>query len=826
MSNRNPKRNRDDIDDDDDPDWKPNHEDGNCSGSGSDEEMDVDLPSSEEDSDFRDSSSSESGELRDPEDHDLDIIIRPPTPPISIIPIGPPIDIPGPNGRKNPPRKHLIQPKKKKIEKTKISIPIDTQINNLADLIKLAEMYDEKYEYDCVINIETLHNMLVPLKKLHAMIGMESFKNALINQIIFQLTGLRDKDRSKGDPQMLHTVLLGSPGTGKCLSFGTLVRMYDGSIKPVQDIKVGELIMGDDSTARKILSITNGQEQMYRIDQGYGDSYTVNESHILSLKLSKNPRIRERTTQQSYQVVWFSKENRSSKTFSWRESSKETAYQAAKSFTETLPKKGSIIDICVKDYLKKPSSWKTGYKGYKVGIDYPKQEVTIDPYLLGAWLGDGTQITGIDHEIIDAFKKEYPELGVRVDKTGITYHFTSGKCGYPGKNPFLNQLKKYNLIKNKHIPSDYLINDRETRLQLLAGLIDTDGHYTRGLYEITQKRVVLADNIRELARSLGFRATTTKCEKSCTYKGEKRTGTYYRTHISGHLDTIPVKLQRKQAHPRKQIKDPLVYGITVTPTKVDNYYGFEIDGNRRFVLGDFTVTHNTTVAQIFGELYAKMGILSRGHFTLAKRADLIAKYLGQTAPKTLKVLEGARGGVLLIDEVYSLGPPHGDDDSFSKECIDTINQFLSENADDFICIIAGYKEEVEKSFFSRNPGLSRRFPYRYTIEGYKPNEMLLIFQKFINDSDGWSFAESPDRPVIDTTFFQANKDAFPCYGGDLKVFFDNCKISHARRTFIMPPDHWKKLTREDIDKGFELYKTNKELGVGNEIPESVRRLYL
>lgn len=344
----------------------------------------------------------------------------------------------------------LTIPKRRKFVRPRecIKIPIDTQINTLSDLIDLAEIYDPKYDYDCVINIKTLHGMLEPLKKLNALIGMDKFKNSLIDQIIFQLTSLRDKDRNKGEPQMLHTVLFGPPGVGK-----------------------------------------------------------------------------------------------------------------------------------------------------------------------------------------------------------------------------------------------------------------------------------------------------------------------------------------------------------------------------------------TTLARIFGELYSKMGILSKGHFTMVKRTDLVGPYLGHTAIKTLDVLEKAKGGVLLIDEVYSLGHPREDSDSFSKECIDTLNQFLSENANDFICIIAGYKEQVEKSFFSRNPGLERRFPYKYTIEGYKPSDLLQIFEKFVNESEGWSFSE-PKSETIDLSFFQNNKDAFPCYGGDLKVFFDNCKIAHARRTFIMPPENWKKLTKEDIEKGFETYKANKEIKDDSQFLESVSHMWM
>lgn len=627
-----------------------------------------------------------------------------------------------------PPLRTLKKQKQTREPKPIVNLPIETQINNLNDLIKLGESYDPKFEYNCVLNLKTLNNLLEPLKELNGMIGLGSFKDQLINQLIFQLSGLGS---TKKGERMLHTVLFGSPGCGKCLGRGTPVRMYDGTIKPVEEIKVGELIMGDDSTARTILSVTSGQEQMYRIDQMNGDPYTVNESHILSLKLSKNPKL-IKTSQQSCQVTWFTKSGICSRTFS-------SASQDAETFIQTLPRKGSIIDICIKDYLQRPESWKKAFKGYKVGIDYPTKKVLIEPYVLGTWLSK-------------------------------------------------NQDQK-----NKYIPVDYLINDRDTRLQLLAGLIDG---YARGICAIlleTDKR--LAENIVELSRSLGFRTTINKCE------------TYYRIYINTEAN--------------HEQNDSVMYDITVTPTKIDDYYGFEIDGNSRFLLGDFTVTHNTTVSRVLAKVYTKMGYLSKGQFISAKRADLIGKYLGHTAIKTLKVLESAQGGVLFIDEVYSLGNARQDDgDSFSKECIDTINQYLSEHADDFICIIAGYKEEVERCFFAHNPGLERRFPFRYTISGYSPAELLQIFHKFVSEHE---WVAEPDSITVD--FFQTNKEYFPHYGGDIAVFFDMCKMAHARRTFILPPENWKRLNGTDIQTGLDLYKKSKQLEI-KVLPPSVQHLYM
>ena len=167
------------------------------------------------------------------------------------------------------------------------------------------------------------------------------------------------------------------------------------------------------------------------------------------------------------------------------------------------------------------------------------------------------------------------------------------------RNPILDMLKKYKVLNNKHIPHVYKCNSRDIQLELLAGIIDSDGSLNNSGYDIIQKNEKLMDDIIFLARSLGFAAYKKECQKSCMYKGEKRTSTYYRTQIHGEgLEYIPVKLERKKANKRKQIKNVLNTGIKVIPLEEDEYYGFEIDGNSRFLMGDFTVTHNTSMAKL------------------------------------------------------------------------------------------------------------------------------------------------------------------------------------------------------------------------------------
>ena len=373
-------------------------------------------------------------------------------------------------------------------------------------------------------------------------------------------------------------------GAGKCMGIDTPIMMYNGDIKMVQDIKVGDQLMGDDSTPRNVLSLARGREMMYDIIPTKGDKYTVNESHILSLKMSSN-------------------------------------YNNKK---YNHPKKNDIHDVSLLEYLNLPKGFKHILKGYRVGVEFTSKDVDIEPYFLGLWLGDGTSrttgITTLDDCVINYINEYSERLNSRVvicDTNGTrccTYSIvnssTNKENNFKGNNKLLNMLKNYNLLLNKHIPKIYKCNSRQVRLELLAGIIDSDGCESHGGYDIIQKNETLLDDIIYVARSLGFAAYKKVCKKSCMYKGEKKEGVYYRTNIHGKgLEDIPVKCERKKVEPRRQIKDALNTGIKVEKREIDNYYGFELDGNRRYLLGDYTVTHNTVLALKIVEVIKKKTII-------------------------------------------------------------------------------------------------------------------------------------------------------------------------------------------------------------------------
>jgi len=213
-------------------------------------------------------------------------------------------------------------------------------------------------------------------------------------------------------------------------------------------------------------------------------------------------------------------------------------------------------------------------------------------------------------------------------------------------------------------------------------------------------------------------------------------------------------------------------------------------------------------------------------FVIAKRSDLIGKYLGHTAAKTQDVINKSLGGVLFIDEAYSLGNPEGRD-SFSKECLDTINQNLTEKKNQLLVIIAGYKDALDTCFFAYNEGLRRRFPFIYTIDKYTPNEMSQILIKMISNL-GKDWSVEIEQNVLDT-YFKDNEKLFPNSAGDIETLVFSIKIEHSKRVFCQPPGSIlrKKINKADIDNALETYKINKEKkDKKNEIPEWLQNMYV
>lgn len=279
---------------------------------------------------------------------------------------------------------------------------------------------------------------------------------------------------------------------------------------------------------------------------------------------------------------------------------------------------------------------------------------------------------------------------------------------------------------------------------------------------------------------------------------------YKMYEYGGKVYSVDIKKMLKLREPLEKLNKMVgLKKIKKQILETVKYYmqGFEENGTMMHtVIEGPPGVGKTEIGKILAEIYCALDIIESDSIKLVKRSDLVGKYVGHTAIKTQNVIDEAEGGVLFIDEAYSLG----NDDTFSKECLDTLNQNLSENRKKFVCIIAGYAENLEKSFFSSNPGLKRRFSFKYTIDKYTPNDMKQIFIKMINDIN-WKLSKDIENSKELIQFFKTNHESFPHYAGDLETLVIHCKHEHSDRIFGKRPDKKGILTIDDISNGFDRY---------------------
>ena len=452
---------------------------------------------------------------------------------------------------------------------------------------------------------ETLDNIKIIATTNDYFITLLSKKETNDNKYVYEML-VREKNENKYID--IKIAVAGNCDAGKCTGFNTPIIMYDGKIKMIQNIKKGDLLMGDDSTPRTVLETTTGSGELYEIIPLNGDRYKVNKNHILCFKISSVDTVCFDKSRNRFKIRWMElinnipviKEKRLPVEFSKIESENEL-----KNIDKL--KRCDIVELTFEQYINLPTNTKTSLKLYKTGIEFPEKELIIDPYMIGYWLGDGTStqsvITTQDSTVVKYFKTNLGKYKCYLQYRNNTNKYSYGITGNGtiGGNLFLTTLKNLNLIDNKHIPDIYKYNSRENRLKLLAGLIDSDGHYQkeRNIFEFSQSlyHEKLIDDVIYLCRSLGFACYKNKKNTTWTYKGIKKTGETWRINIMGEdIEKIPTLCQRKRESKRISPKNVLVTAIDkILICKQEKYYGFELDGNGRFLLGDFSVTHNSTL---------------------------------------------------------------------------------------------------------------------------------------------------------------------------------------------------------------------------------------
>lgn len=481
-------------------------------------------------------------------------------------------------------------------------------------------------------------------------------------------------------------LLFGSPGNGKCLGKDTPVMMADGTTKKVQDIKVGDLLMGPDSKPREVLSLARGRERMVKIVPTKGMSWTCNESHILCLLESGKWRY---NTPLDYSLIQ-------------DESVKTVEYEMNKT-----------------KWFRK--------KLFKVPLNFQKQEVKIDPYWLGYWLGDGTSsdthitMSHSDYEAIKPYFEKFVEpyqMLIRVtdfqesrgsDCVSVRFIANEDRFNITRRNPVKEQLREYNVLENKHIPIQYLINDRETRLQLAAGLVDSDGSVNQEmkLLDFTFISDSLARTVAWLFRSLGFLVSESfkEAPKICDT-------VYYRVSVSGDLSIIPVKHNRKRIDSQRgQIKNPLVTGFEIQDLGEGDYYGFTLDKDGRFLLGDFTVTHNTSTAKIMSSSDSVKYLSGSNDFNIDTLREKVYSFAGHKSvtgqQKTIIIdeFENIRDNIqdafkIILDQakstnfIFCTNEVEKVNSAVRSRCTNFEYDFINSNYEEFFKLYSGWLGKI------------------------------------------------------------------------------------------------------------------------------------
>ena len=215
----------------------------------------------------------------------------------------------------------------------------------------------------------------------------------------------------------------------------------------------------------------------------------------------------------------------------------------------------------------------------------------------------------------------------------------------------------------------------------------------------------------------------------------------------------------------------------------------------------------TTLSNIIAKIYIRLNIIEKDKVIFAKRDDFIAGYLGQTAQKTTNFLNNCLGHVLFVDEIYCLGVDSDDKDSFSKEALNTLNYFLSENRTNFCCIGAGYKEEIERNFFSINKGLKRRFQWVLELEESTNDHKVSIFRKMANQ-DSWKLDATSS--FLNKIVFD-NPNVFEFSGGSIETFITKCKMIYASRAFGKRLENIKTITENDIKETIKIFYPKEDI---------------
>lgn len=390
---------------------------------------------------------------------------------------------------------------------------------------------------------------------------------------------------------------------GHCFGKGTKVMMADGKLRNIEDIRLGDKVMGPDGQPRNVLELHSGVDNLYKITPSSGsDVQIVNSSHEV--------------------------------------------YYGYKHRNNSVDFRTSTPTELLNRFVSTPSCRDKYFLYRTPGLEYEKQNIEFDPYVLGLWLGDGSSyapcITTEDYEV-ENYLTEFARLHnmntrkeLLPNNNAYNIHFVcteNSERGYNNHkiNYFLKNLKQLNVYKNKHIPEQYIYNSREVRLNLLAGLIDTDGWYESKSkafgFSQCESRKQMAYDVLFIARSLGMKASIRKkkINKPCSVCEYSTVEDQYVVKILSGCEQIPTKIARKKASGDKTWQKCINRTMfKIEPYKVGEYYGFSTDGDHLFLLSDFTIVHNSAAFNQYQSMDLTMSNVIAEYIQLMDKIEELA----------------------------------------------------------------------------------------------------------------------------------------------------------------------------------------------------------
>lgn len=433
----------------------------------------------------------------------------------------------------------------------------------------------------------------------------------------------------------------GNVDSGKCFIAGTSVMLYSGKFKNVENLKNGDILMGDDSKPRTIIETHTGESEMFEISPSNGKSCKVNGEHILCLKyFDANKNILHDKEKNTFVVNWVELINTIPKTKSKLFDSLDLAQSFFNSLNGVKLENNQIIELSVNNFNKLEKELQNKLKWYRTEVDfnmYENSTLAIDPYIVGIWLGYSTS-TKLD---LSSINKKMVRTFLNCKLKNENYETTNNS------NIFIKFLKENDLINNKSIPDVFKFSSKENRLKLLAGLIDSDGHYDNSTnsykFEISKIYKNMIVDLVFLIKSLGFVTSNVK------FTSDEKTIMF--NFCGKNQENIPCLLEKNISTPLNDYcLNQNMFDFKVKSIGINKYYGFQITDNGRFLLNDFSVVHNSSLV---GVLSSPTPLLDDGNGSARK---LVAKHpheiaSGRTSDISTRIVEipNSNEAITLID---------------------------------------------------------------------------------------------------------------------------------------------------------------------------------